>query len=328
MIAFCLFQTVCVIQDEAVPPSPIRDFSAAGENTAWVVTTHGKLIRIGADSPAEEAKLRSVNQVYFLNESRGWAFDATGRFWNTFDGGRNWSQSGALTEDPTSPYGSQLIFFDERHGWLRGSFTVWSTEDGGETWSKIYPNEEFSYENLGGDPSFYFPLNEKAGWLSMGNGKVLRTSDGGKSWQNVGIGNNATIYSVYAFDENECFAPAFERTGIYHTTDGGKNWEQILRPKEREGVGIYSISFPTRTTGWAVGIRFVTDPRSKDKLIGVTLKTIDGGKSWFRDENEFYKNPFREVKFSSERNGWLRSANAIYFTSDAGTNWTKIFEIN
>jgi photosystem II stability/assembly factor-like uncharacterized protein len=74
-------------------------------------------------------------------------------------------------------------------------------------------------------------ISEKVAWASGAKGTVLRTIDGGATWQRVEIvGAEALDFrDIQAFDQNTAFVLSIgpgEQSRIYKTTDGGKIWQR------------------------------------------------------------------------------------------------------
>jgi photosystem II stability/assembly factor-like uncharacterized protein len=80
--------------------------------------------------------------------------------------------------------------------------------------------------------------------VSYGDG-VYKSTDGGKTWQNVGLKKSFQIgkilihpkdpNTVYAGALGRLYGPSEER-GLYKTTDGGKSWNKVLSVDEWTGV--------------------------------------------------------------------------------------------
>src|SRR5678815_5074715 len=96
------------------------------------------------------------------------------------------------------------------------------------------------------------------GNIMPGDG-VYRSTDGGKSWVNVGFTNVDAISKIriHPTDPNIVFVAAFGRysvpsqeRGVYKSTDGGKTWRQVLSRNDRTGavdiLSLIHISEPTR----------------------------------------------------------------------------------
>jgi len=155
-----------------------------------------------------------------------------------FRGGR----SAAVTGVPGKP---NLFYFGAAGG------GVWRTKDGGRSWENIsdgyFGGSVGAIEVAPDDPNvIYAGGGEKTvrGNVSSGYG-VWRTEDGGKTWQNAGLGKSRHIprLVVHPRDHNTVFAavlgniykPTQER-GVYKTTDGGKNWEKVLFANQDAGA--------------------------------------------------------------------------------------------
>src|SRR5690242_8768947 len=74
-------------------------------------------------------------------------------------------------------------------------------------------------------------ISEKVAWASGAKGTVLRTIDGGATWQRLEIvGAEALDFrDIQAFDQNTAFVLSIgpgEQSRIYKTTDGGKIWQR------------------------------------------------------------------------------------------------------
>jgi photosystem II stability/assembly factor-like uncharacterized protein len=128
---------------------------------------------------------------------------------------------------------------------------VWKTTDGGTYWRNI-SDGYLTTASVGAiavaesDPNvLYVGTGESCirNNVSHGDG-VYRSTDGGKSWQNVGLSETRHIGAirihprspdvVYVAALGHAFGPNPER-GVFRTTDGGKNWERVLFKSERAG---------------------------------------------------------------------------------------------
>lgn len=128
---------------------------------------------------------------------------------------------------------------------------VFKTTDGGITWNPITDryfggtigaigvsesNPDIVYVGTG-----EYPIR---GNVSQGDG-VFRSSDAGKTWRFVGLGDSRQISRVrvdprnpdvvYVGVQGHVWGPNAER-GVYKTTDGGKSWKRILYRNDSTGV--------------------------------------------------------------------------------------------
>lgn len=106
------------------------------------------------------------------------------------------------------------------------------------------------------------------------------------------------------------FVAVGERGHILLSKDG-KEWQQQKVPVR---ATLTAVSFPTATTGYAVG---------HDAVI---LKTTDGGKTWvLQNWAPELEKPLLDVMFSDENRGIAVGAYGLYFnTTDGGATWNRV----
>ena len=152
------------------------------------------------------------------------------------DGGETWSvidmsaQAGMILD---------IKFFDENTGLVFAATTsssrdaeglVLRTTDGGRTWSEVYrsgrPHELIWKASFpgGGDVGYATVQSydqERATQL------VIKTTDGGRSWQELEMAQNAQArqFGIGFIDENTGFVGTF--AGGYATNDGGASWREV-----------------------------------------------------------------------------------------------------
>ena len=332
LILFCLTQIYCTnpLEIDYIILPPIKDFSVANENEAWLVTQEGKVLHFtdGGKKVAEAEFPEKIIQIFFLNASEGWALSENGQLWTTTSGGKDWIKKSLFEDKSIALHSNQLVFADNQIGWLRGNFRVLVSQDGGASWDMVYPTNQFGYEALKGQPMSISAVNSDIVWMGFSAGAVLRTTNRGKDWERVKSPGNYDIWALEAFSADECIVSGWNRGGLFHTTDGGKTWRQMLPPEFRRKSGIESISFINKNKGWAAGLNFVNSPDSTDTDLDFLLKTTDGGKTWTKVETGI-KEPhgFDRVKFTNEKNGWLLGDRTIYRTPDGGDSWVEVFKV-
>ena len=172
-------------------------------------------------------------------------------------------------------------------------------------------------------------VSEKIAWASGSSATVLRTLDGGKTWETIKTtGDSSLDYrDVQGFDADTAIIMSAGRPAkIYKTTDAGKSWQECYS-NNSEGVFLNSIAFWDWKNGIAVG----------DPLDGyfIVLITQDGGESWKRIPAENIPAPHgNEAQFAASGtcvkvlgNGkaWFATGGStarVFRSSDYGRTWS------
>jgi photosystem II stability/assembly factor-like uncharacterized protein len=106
-----------------------------------------------------------INDLWFVNDTLGFAVGEDGNSHRTVDGGTTWQNMGGSG-------GHTIFFIDESYGWTK----LGRTTDGGLTWTL-----------MGGTPqsckSIFFTSRD-TGYAVSFSGQVVRSLDGGVTWAN------------------------------------------------------------------------------------------------------------------------------------------------
>jgi len=180
---------------------------------------------------------------------------------------------------------------------------VWKTEDGGLTWRNI-SDGYFKTGSIGAiavaesDPNVIYVGTGEAcprGNVSHGDG-VYKSTDGGKTWVNVGLRDTRHIARIRIHPQNpdlvyvaalgHVFGPNEER-GVFRSRDGGKTWEKILYVDEKTGAIDLAMDPTNPRILYAAFWQVLRQPWA---LIsggpGSGLyKTTDGGNTWTKLTN-------------------------------------------
>ncbi len=120
------------------------------------------------------------------------------------------------------------------------------------------------------------PVSDRVAWVAGSAGTILRTVDGGRSWQQVGPPGTAELQfrDIEAFDARRAVALTIGEgtdSRIYRTSDGGRTWTETFR--NDEPTAFYDcMAFNDSRHGLAL-----SDPVGGKFRI---LATSDGGRSW------------------------------------------------
>jgi len=234
-----------------------------------------------------------------------------------FRGGR----SGAVT----GSYKNKMNFF---FGSTGGG--VWKTTDGGSNWKNI--TDKYFGGTIGSvavapsDESIIYVgegENTMRGNVAEGLGGIWRSTDGGRSWNNLGLkdGRHITRIIIDPKDPNtvwvgvmgHLFGPNEER-GVYKTTDGGKTWKRTLFANNQTGCSDLVMEPGNSSILYAGMWHVIRTPYSMEsggEGSGI-YKSVDGGETW---------------KNISTNKGFPKGTWGIVGVAIAASNTDKIFAL-
>jgi len=142
-------------------------------------------------------------------------------------------------------------------------------------------------------------------------GHLLRSTDGGSTWQLARVPTLATLTGIHFPDTRHGWAVGHDAT-ILHTEDGGLTWTSQYQGTDLQ-VSFLDVHFVDAQTGFVAG------------AYGQFLATADGGRTWTQrhiiDEDYFLNRisagPTGTLYLAGEHGTLLRS-------TDRGTTWTPI----
>jgi photosystem II stability/assembly factor-like uncharacterized protein len=264
------------------------------EDTGWVSGEAGTILhtrdggatwsaQMGGDPQGSEA---AIDDLFFLDRHTGWAVGGTEntvqrKLLGTRDG-QTWRQVGVVGT-PLGSY-SDYVFTSPTTGlFIEGSTasvsSIQRTRDGGRTWAPVLQacQAKVRLAGLNKDltcrlKDLYF-LTPTLGWAagagSAGTVFVLRTTDGGATWEylfvapELGHPDESYFAQHIAFvDENNGILALPRVDKLLSTSDGGRTWQ--VAPMAGEEGGLH---FVDPEVGWNFG---------PEKLV----YTVNGGRSW------------------------------------------------
>lgn len=235
-------------------------------------------------------------------------------------------------------------------GVTHNELRLYYTHDGGKTWNNISPSENVQFQDkleYGKDISFTDSLH---GWVVRQNldktaTVILRTADGGQSWDVSALPNGDHVSSIQYVNPSTGWIMAYvnlneqdQQKVLYHTTDGGATWKKVAQSSRmissKSGSGL-----PDQ--GSMVGMGFSSGNQG---FVAINLdssvklfKTSNQGKTWtpvlhriqgcpqaqadaqqsFKDSGSSYWIPV----LCSGDNGTKYSG---LFTTDTGAQWSSV----
>ena len=230
-----------------------------------------------------------------------------------------------------------------------GSGGVWKTVNAGTTWTPIFDTQKsYSIGCITIDPNNHHTIwvgsGENVGGRHVGYGDgIYKSTDGGKSWKNMGLKESEHISKIIVHPDNSdviwvavqgpLWSKGGER-GLYKSIDGGKTWNKTLGDEEWTGV-----------------TDIVINPSNPDHLIAATWqrhrtvaaymgggpgtglhKSVDGGETWEALKSGLPMvnmgkiglaiSPFNHDRIYAAIE-LVRTKGGLYMSEDGGSSWKK-----
>ncbi len=339
-------------------------------DTGWIIGSNGFIIKTmdGGDTWATQSLVftGSLGAIFFIDEATGWIVGSGNQFvlYKTTNGGESWENKSFGDEQF---WLKDVVFVDENTGWVSGSKTaesgfipiIMKTTDGGDHWSyqelpDLAPAQYSEIASL----SF---VSETTGWASYSSiwstkrGSVLKTTDGGQSWE-IAITTMAPyVYSVVAKDmQNIAFVASdfiwSTNNMLYVSQDAGDSWEHFTIPSLSIAydltwidnhlftLGRHSnvLRFDIQNEQWesvhmAMAIEDIAWITQQKGVVtsgnefgdNKVLASTDGGQNWLPDNTMPGGN---QVYFADENTGWFLKpgrAASVFRTLDGGSAWQE-----
>jgi photosystem II stability/assembly factor-like uncharacterized protein len=246
-----------------------------------------------------------------VDARHAWAAQDAGEIVYTTNGGRQWVRS--LVQG-FNEFGHVMAvaFADTSTGWAAGRNDdfggsrgiIGHSSDGGRTWLQQFEVTDFTFNGLETtDAQTAFAVGA---FEFVGGGLVLRTTNGGLTWQDVTPSADG-FRDVFFIDASTGWIAA---SSIYKTTDGGTTWTRQYGNGSSE---LDAISFSDSSNGWATGYN------------NLVLHTTDGGAHWVsQDVGAPPVTAITGVTAVSATTAWIAGwYGFVASTSDGGQTWRQ-----
>lgn len=152
---------------------------------------------------------------------------------------------------------------------------------------------------------------EKVIWLSGNYGKVVRSEDGGKSWEKQHSKVINTLTDIDAWDRERAVAVGNDGVVIV-TADGGDSWQRVEVPRSNIMNKLMRVKTRPNGKAWAVG------------LMGMVISTEDWGETWKRQIEE-EDVAWNGIAFVDDEVVWIVGEfGKIRRSNDCGETWQDI----
>jgi photosystem II stability/assembly factor-like uncharacterized protein len=216
-----------------------------------------------------------IRDIYFLNADNGFAvvgenscfgtgcIPPGGFILRTQDGGKTWNQ---IFTPSNKLEITSLFFINNLIGFCVGDNVIYKTIDGGQSWTENQIN------NLGGKMMKIRFSNDQNGFIACLFDKILKTTDGGNSWQITSPNKNRGYYSLSSSDGINYVSGQGK---ILKSVDNGVSWFELVNSPG----DIFDIHFTSKDMGYAFG-RGNYSGGDFGYSYGSMYCTNNGGNSW------------------------------------------------
>jgi photosystem II stability/assembly factor-like uncharacterized protein len=288
----------------------------SGPDTGFALATNDRIYRTvdGGQTWDSCPGTQYADAMHFPHGTQvGVAVGLSGTIVKTTDAGASWTSVTRWTPGTGQNMALMDVDFpaDEATGFAVGSDGVFiKTTDGGQSWTRPSVLDTFICQWDGVD----FLPDKLTGFIcgtaGSNNNAVLRTRDGGVSWDTVLVRTGGTGYFrdvLFPFGDDTGYVVDRAGRAVWKTTDCGDSW---VRHGAAVSGYLNALDFPTRLVGYVVGTG------------GTIGKTTDAGETW-SDVSSIFRDDLYSVEFpAGPDTGWACGASGrIVRTNDGGATW-------
>jgi len=199
-------------------------------------------------------------------------------------------------------YDVQFASDNRQKGWLTTQECIYGTDDGGGSWHVGHTcGEGVVYRSA-------FPVNQDTVYVVGDQGYIVKTTDGGITWERLYANLAQNLYSVFFLNGRVGWVCGNGGV-ICRTSNGGTTWNYQKSSTIRR---LYDIYFLDDDTGYAVASG------------GTLIRTTDSGQTWELQASEADYTLYA-IDFPSDRTGCaVGSRGTVVRTTDGGMSWMSV----
>jgi photosystem II stability/assembly factor-like uncharacterized protein len=278
--------------------------------------------------------------INFIDGQTGFAVVLGGNdIYKTIDGGYTWIAY-PITPEILNDYLLAIYFQDELTGFISVGNQVLKTTDGGNNWEVVLESPTFDITDI------FSPDNVHL-YVTDYHGNINISDDNGANWTNARIGSSGTIWDCQIIDESVAYALAELELLKTIDGGNSWNVVALPGNSSSFGTCIHFINENTgliagpnlllRTDDGGVSfseIDYIFDTSIQDiyfmdneKGILITYTSIyhteNQGATWSLIESN--PHDMRQISFTDQLNGYIVGQNGLLKTSNGGLTWTEAF---
>ncbi len=325
----------------AVSDSPDGKFlKSTNGGSTWTVTS----LEL---SLLYEGSADLVRSMKFVNDSTGFAVTTFGTIVKTNNAGILWTKDSLFRPSAEKSFVmSDIQSFGTNNLKICGAGgNIFSSSDCGKNWSVKSGNKKNIRSN--------FFVSTAAGFAAGENGTVLKTEDGGLTWNELKHFTPKSLNTLYFMNAYTGYA-AGNDGAIFKTSNAGELWTNQTHYTRLDYNFIHFINYDDGVAGggnpengrafiyrtsnaginWfevfdSLGMGILNSVSFVNSNVGIAtgdngniLHTYDAGFSW-TSENISVNN-LNSISFTDQINGMIAADNGIvYVTSNGGFDWSK-----
>lgn len=154
-------------------------------------------------------------------------------------------------------------------------------------------------------------LNATHGWISgqnqtgLGNGVILHTDDGGKSWA-IQLYNESQWFDDLEIVGETIWVAGL--SGLFYSVDWGQSWRFSEVVDEPAGMAV--VKFVNNTHGWT-------------STMNSLFSTNNGGETWSSVSGWTFQDMLRRIHSVAANELWAIGFFGIYHSDDSGNTWEQ-----